>query len=180
MAVRDGDQVKKAQVEPHQEQASGALVKAPAAGTEFTRFKAAQPVGVPDRDPPGARVNISGLTTSNSGGTMLLDALVRKQGLSVDDYVLEYGYNLEKMQIALYPAHPKTVGAVKVRRNGDRKETVIYLKELFDQVPDLRPSTRRTCSLFADTDKNGEECVVLALNASLSKRRVPRKSSTAR
>ncbi|MFZ5825273.1 MAG: hypothetical protein ACOY94_13235 [Bacillota bacterium] len=70
----------------------------------------------PDRDPPGARVNISGLTTSNSSGTMLLDALVRKLGLSVDEYVLEYGYNQEKKQIALYPAHPKTVGAVKVRR----------------------------------------------------------------
>lgn len=174
MVERVGPKREKPGVEPHKEQALAMImrnVQAKPLGDRpaFQRFQVTEPVGEMDRDPAGARVSPAGYTVTNSAGTFLLDSLVIRKGLDVENYALEYGFNLERMQVALYPVAPKTFGSAPVRRSGERRETVIYLKPLFRHVPDIRPESRRTCVLYEEVDAAGEPCIVLALNIALPK-----------
>lgn len=182
MAERDGSKRAKPSGEPHKEQALALImrnVQARPLGDRpaFQRFKVTEPVGEMDRDPAGARVSPAGYTVTNSAGTFLLDGLVIRKGLDVDNYALEYGFNLERMQVALYPVPAKSFGSAPIRRSGERRETVIYLKPLFRHVPDIRPESRRTCVMFEEVDAAGEPCIVLALNIALPKGPSPESAS---
>lgn len=137
-------------------------------GTTFQRVKLTQPLTEPDRDPPNCLVSPTGLTKTNTGGFQVVEGLALRLGLDAT-FALDYGVNLEKRQVALYPVHGQTAGATPVRRYPKEQLLTIYLKHLFKKYPSLAPRIRQQCSLYLDRDSTGAECVVLALGTGLDK-----------
>ncbi|MFZ5828308.1 MAG: hypothetical protein ACOY94_28720 [Bacillota bacterium] len=138
-------------------------------GTAFERITADTPVHAPDRDPARATVSPTGLTHTNTEGTLLVEGLARKLGLDPNTFALVYGASEEKKQVALYPVDAKTGGAVGVRRSKARTVLTIYLKPVFKKKPALRVSTKQQCGMFLDVDAEGNDCIVLTLGTALTK-----------
>lgn len=154
---------------PYNDLAAAQMPEPVGSGTSFRRIKVTTPIIEPDRDPPGCTVSPTGLTQTNTAGTLLVEGLARKLGLDPATFTLEYGISEEKKQIALYPVHGQTAGAVPVRRSKGRTLLTLYLKPVFVEAPSLRVKSRQQCSMFLDLDAEGNECIVLPLGTALTK-----------
>lgn len=119
------------------------------------------------RNPPEARVLRTGRTTFNVAGTEDLNDLAQSQGLDLSTYNVALGYDEENGYIGVYPVPGGTPGSVRLRRNVKERTVVLYLYDIFDAEPSLRPLARRNCELVIGTDENGMNCLLVGINSSL-------------
>lgn len=132
------------------------------------KFKHAVKHGVLNRDPAGATVNPGGSTGLNVNGTELLYNLARQGKLDQDTFVVGVGREQESSGIFLYADAPGTADTIPVRHKPDRRTCTFTLAPVF-ATHEIRPTSRRQCSITETTDQNGVPCLFLNLGVSLLK-----------
>lgn len=120
------------------------------------------------RNPSGCTLAPTGTSGLNLAGASDLDDLAAAARLDPNAYSVRYGVNEAAGTIAIYTVSPDASDSKMVRRKKNGEMT-IYLADVFDQFPPLRPVSKRTCSVSLATDNQGGRCLVINVNASLQR-----------
>lgn len=147
---------------------------------DFTLRSPKAVVGSANRDPEGAMVSPSGLTKVNVTGTECFDGLADDLGIDREKYGVLLGGDKAAHQVSCVIVPLGVPGAVPVRRDEAKTRITLYLHELFKDMPSLRPTSRRWCTLdrIADgkTNDKKNDFIVLNLNTALPRHTTSRKA----
>ena len=120
----------------------------------------------------------SGTGDVNVAGAEVFDAVAKEEKLEPTNYGLVFGGDAKAGQVAAVAVDPETTGATPVRHNPKRKTLTIYLNELFDETPELRPTGAKNCSFDVKPDGGGGTYILIHLNQGLPKRTTRRQPET--
>ena len=138
------------------------------AGRKFQKVPVSTRIrGTTLRNPPEATVSPTGLTGLNVAGSEEVVELALESGLDPQRLGVAFGVDEAAQTIAVYVANPDTPGTAPVKQNKKNRTFNLYLQELFDKVPKLRPTAKRRCPITRTVDADGAACLVISLNASL-------------
>lgn len=147
----------------------------PKARPELQRFKLVETTkliarGRSQRDPAGVKVSPTGIAIVNVAGTEALAGLARAEGLDEKTYSMVFGADAAAGQVAAVAVDPDTAGATAIRRDPRKKTVTLYLADLFDQSPELRPPSARWCPIELKPDGGAGHFVLIHLNQGLQRR----------
>ncbi len=142
-------------------------------GLEFERIQGSRGSGsasTPDTE--GGTLHPTGLLPLNKKGSALWAGIIRDQGLHEDKAACVYGYNKAKNVVSVYAVDPLSdQDPTAFRWIGKKKEKVsLHIGPVFDQVPDIRPTGKRSVVVSRIKDKSGTPCLAIYLNIALVRR----------
>ncbi len=129
------------------------------------------------RDPEGANIKPTGVVLINTAGTELFNSLALEQKLDINKYGILFGGDSERGQAVAIVVDLNTPGATPVRRLGAKNTVTVYMTELFQDQPKLRPTSPQWCMLSKETDGNGGHFILFHLNVALERATSRRKQS---
>lgn len=124
-----------------------------------------------NRDPMGLLVHPTGLAPTNVEGAEAIDGLAESLGYKEKAYSAVFAGNEATNQVLVYITNTKAAGATAVRHNKGRDTITLYLHELFDVKPGLRPEKKRWCRMEQVTDHLGVPCFVISLRVALEQKK---------
>lgn len=115
-----------------------------------------------------ATVSKTGRAPLNVGATGILMELARMQGLEPNAFAVRLGVQAGTGIITVEPVTVGSAEAAAVRLDRAKKTATLYLADIFDALPDLRPQPARRCPAVKGLDPEGRECLLIALLPSLT------------
>lgn len=143
-------------------------------GLEFEMVESTQELtsgAAPDTE--GGLLHSSGRLQLNTLGSEEWAALIREAGLHLDKAACLFGTNKAKGVVAAYPVDPlrPDIKPTPFRWTGPKKELAsLHLGPVFKDVPELKPTGKRSVVVSRIKDKNGTPCLAIYLNIALAKR----------
>lgn len=158
------------------------LALTPKLGSALARFKMvqkAEPVvrGRARRTAPGVIVPSTGTVSVNTAAAELFDSLALEQGLKLDAYGVWFGADVESGHVAAVVVGLKAPGATPVRRDDSRHTLTLYMSSLFEETPEIRPASTRTCHVSREPDGDNGHYLNINLNAALEPRPVRKRAA---
>ena len=130
-------------------------------------------VGIANRDPMGMLIYPSGRGVANVAGSEALNHLAIDAHLDVERFAVKFGCHEETNQVACFVVDPLTPGAVAVRRDKGHPTITLYMHNLFKDMPKLRPTSKRWCTLSVERDGTTGAAIIL-LGVALARRTISR------
>ena len=115
------------------------------------------------RDPMAFKVRPTGLATSNVNGAGAVFQLAKDLGLDPERFGIKLGGDEAEGQVALWAVSPTAPGATGFGYNTDTKTMSLYMHDLFQAKPALRPDGVRWCSMQRGLDDEGAQCLIISL-----------------
>ena len=129
-----------------------------------------------NRDPMGALVHPTGLAPTNVEAAAAMDSLAESLGFKAQTYTTVCAGNEATNQVLVYIADTKAAGATAVRHNAAKDTLTLFLHELFEAKPGLRPEKKRWCRMEQVIDHRGIPCFVISLRVALEQKKGGRKA----
>lgn len=147
----------------------------PGAGRDFEDVPLSPLTGAQLRRAPAAAVvTPTGEARLNANSSILLGQLAHEAGLDPTQFSVTFGVNVSSELVAVYPVAHGTPGAAPVRMHKGRRVMSIHLSGVFQAHPSLRVDGRRQCAITVETTAKGVPCLVLGLQAALTKPKIAR------
>ncbi len=147
----------------------GELPSVPAQG--FKRIAPKRGKGLRRKAPPPAWATVTktGRTVLSVGATALAHAIARESKLDPEAFAVSLGVNENTGVITVEPVPVEAPDATPVRLDKAKGTLTIYLGDVFDDVPDLRPTVTHRSPVVDGRDPDMHRCLLITLQTAVTK-----------